>query len=159
RAYEEILRSLYADIGGKPSDIAFVTGIHDHELAALYHHAIASVVASYAEGFSIPLLESIACGCPALASDCPAHVELVPQPEALFASDDTDRLAGLMARMRNDTHARRQLLESQRPMPAHFAEQRVAARFWRRVMEGHRTWRAAPMVATRCKPRLAFITP
>ena len=61
-----------------------VPGIHDlaqklnliqtgyverRELAALFRHAHAFIMASLYEGFGLPLVEAMACGCPVIASD------------------------------------------------------------------------------------------
>jgi glycosyltransferase involved in cell wall biosynthesis len=48
----------------------------DGELAWLYRHCRAVVVPSLAEGFSLPLIEALACDAPVLASSIPVHREV-----------------------------------------------------------------------------------
>jgi glycosyltransferase involved in cell wall biosynthesis len=48
----------------------------DHELAWLYRHAEAVLVPSLAEGFSLPLIEALACNTPVVASDLEVHREV-----------------------------------------------------------------------------------
>lgn len=48
----------------------------DQELAWLYRHCRAVVVPSLAEGFSLPLIEALACDAPVLASAIPVHREV-----------------------------------------------------------------------------------
>jgi glycosyltransferase involved in cell wall biosynthesis len=48
----------------------------DCELAWLYRHCRAVVVPSLAEGFSLPLIEALACDAPVLASAIPVHREV-----------------------------------------------------------------------------------
>lgn len=58
---------------GSVIDKGFVS---DSELAELYKGAAAMVFPSLYEGFGIPLIESMACGCPVIASDIPVFREL-----------------------------------------------------------------------------------
>ena len=48
----------------------------DGQLAWLYRHCTAVLVPSLAEGFSLPLIEALACDAPVLASDLPVHREI-----------------------------------------------------------------------------------
>lgn len=48
----------------------------DAQLAWLYRHCRAVLVPSLAEGFSLPLIEALACDAPVLASDLPVHREI-----------------------------------------------------------------------------------
>jgi glycosyltransferase involved in cell wall biosynthesis len=56
--------------------IIFLNAVDDELLAALYTHATASVFPSLAEGFGLPILESITFGCPVICSDIPVFHEL-----------------------------------------------------------------------------------
>jgi len=54
------------------------------DLPALYRHASLTLATSRLEGFGIVPLEAAACGCPVVATDIPAHVEVLG-PGALYA--------------------------------------------------------------------------
>ncbi|MCL5947280.1 MAG: glycosyltransferase family 4 protein [Chloroflexi bacterium] len=56
--------------------IIWAGSLSDDELAALYTHAACYVSTASAEGFGLPLLEALACGCPVLATDIPPHREI-----------------------------------------------------------------------------------
>lgn len=79
------------------------SGVDDESLARLYNRAVAFVYPSRCEGFGIPLLEAMACGCPVVASDIPAFREVaqeaayyfpLDQPAALLAALDQALTAG-----------------------------------------------------------------
>ena len=57
--------------------------VSDAQLKALYQHASCFVFPSYYEGFGIPPLEAMACGCPVIASTA-AAVREVCGPAALY---------------------------------------------------------------------------
>lgn len=48
----------------------------DAQLSWLYRHCRALLVPSLSEGFSLPLIEALACDAPVLASDLPVHREI-----------------------------------------------------------------------------------
>ncbi len=69
-------------------------GVDDLALRRLYNDAVAFVYPSLDEGFGIPLLEAMMCGCPIVASRIPAAVEVAADCPIYF--DPTDE-AGLSA--------------------------------------------------------------
>ena len=56
--------------------VIFAGRLDNQELLNLYHAAHAFVSPSVYEGFGLPPLEAMACGCPCLISDIPAHREV-----------------------------------------------------------------------------------
>lgn len=62
-----------AGIGGSVRHVGRPT---DRELAALYRAAAGFIYPSLYEGFGIPLLEAMGCGCPVIASDIPSSREV-----------------------------------------------------------------------------------
>ena len=90
-------------LAGAPEEAAderirFVGRLDDAAVAGLLREACALVFASRYEGFGLPLLEGMASGCPVLASDCAAAVEVCGGAAEHFGCDDDVRLAALMER-------------------------------------------------------------
>ena len=57
------------------ADVVRPVGQSDEQLAALYSAAVACLVPSLYEGFGLPVLEAMQCGCPVIASRDPALME------------------------------------------------------------------------------------
>ncbi|MDR3401959.1 MAG: glycosyltransferase family 1 protein [Chthoniobacter sp.] len=78
--------------------------VSDAELRALYEAAIALVYPSRYEGFGLPPLEAMGCGCPVVVSDQAALMEVVGNSgaAAVCGMDDADGLAVLMGRLAGD---------------------------------------------------------
>jgi glycosyltransferase involved in cell wall biosynthesis len=70
-AQEELARQL-----GVRDSIRILPHISRHVLAAVYRRAAFLLLTSDAEGFGLPLVEAMACGCPVLASDLPVLREI-----------------------------------------------------------------------------------
>ena len=67
-----------------PGRVIQAQEIGDAELAALYTGARATIFASLAEGFGLPPLEALACGCPVVTSDLPVLREVLGPEAALY---------------------------------------------------------------------------
>lgn len=118
----DVLVEAFAQIGGaslvltgapferfRARDGVIVTGfVDDEELAALYRGAMALVMPSREEGFGLPALEAMACGCAVITSNAPALVEITGDA-ALHVQPDADALRDAMWRMASDDALRRSL--------------------------------------------------
>lgn len=74
-------------------DIIVLYFIQDRELAALYHHAKCFILPSLHEGFGIPVIEAMACGCPVVASNVSSLPEIVKDAGILIDPGNTEALA------------------------------------------------------------------
>jgi len=71
----------------------------DRDLAALYGACTCSAFPSLAEGFGMPLLESMACGAACVVSDHPVLVELGQENCVAVPATDADALADALLRL------------------------------------------------------------
>ncbi len=136
--YREAIRKHYEAMGGNVAKLIFEHGVSDLELADWYHEALATICSSHIEGFSLPVIEGIACGSPVLASDCEAHRELITDSATRFPSTDDVALRGLMFRVLTEAGYRKQLIDQQRDVPTRFYKDKVAAKFWEPILAGYR---------------------
>jgi glycosyltransferase involved in cell wall biosynthesis len=66
--------------------------VDDRYLCRLYNQASVFIYPSLYEGFGIPLLEAIACGCPIAASRIPSTLEVAENYPHYFDAHDTENL-------------------------------------------------------------------
>lgn len=81
------------------------------ELRYLYRHAAATVMPTRFEGFGLPAVEALLCGCPLVASDLPAIRELVGEHALYFDAMRLDELVAALERVLDDDALRARLVE------------------------------------------------
>jgi glycosyltransferase involved in cell wall biosynthesis len=101
--------------------------VSDDELAALYRGAIALVMPSREEGFGLPALEAMACGCAAITSNAAALVEITGDA-ALHVDPAIDALATAMQRVASDFALRETLAQRGIERAKNFTWMRCAER-------------------------------
>ena len=87
--------------GGDPAGQAVVPlgRVSDAELRALYEAAFCLVFPSRYEGFGLPPLEAMTCGCPVIAADAAAVPEVCGDAALWFDNDGPRRLPEALARL------------------------------------------------------------
>ena len=83
----------------------------DALLAALYRRAVALVYPSRYEGFGIPPLEAMQCGCPVICAPTSSLPEVVGDAAAFFDPDSPDELAARIRSVAEDATLRATLIE------------------------------------------------
>ena len=81
----------------------------DLELASLYNGAAAFCFPSLQEGFGIPILEAMACGCPAVISDIPVFHEVGGDAAEYFEPSSAESLAHKISIVLEDSERRKKL--------------------------------------------------
>jgi len=160
------LETMHLLSNGNRSRLEFRRGITDDDLEALYRFAKVSVSCSKIEGFSLPVIEAIACGCPMLVSDNAAHRELIQDENNLFHGSDIERLSVLIHNVVKSSTLRRSMLDSQIEVPKRFTARKVTEAFWVPICRGIRqlklSVRKGSVVRERKtarRPRLAILSP
>jgi len=111
--------------GGSKTD-ARIEGIHrvghvsDPELRALYEQAVALVFPSRYEGFGLPPVEAMTCGCPVIISNQQALREVCGDAALHCNADAADELARLMRLVHDDPARRTEMIAAGRARASQF---------------------------------------
>jgi glycosyltransferase involved in cell wall biosynthesis len=76
-----------------PEGVESLGTVTPEHLASLYRRAACLVYPSLYEGFGLPVLEAMACGCPVAASDVGAIPEVAGEAAVLFDPTDVEAMA------------------------------------------------------------------
>jgi glycosyltransferase involved in cell wall biosynthesis len=102
--------------------------VTDAELRALYEHAVALAFPSRYEGFGLPPIEAMMCGCPVIVSDQPALVEVAGDAALHCGMDDVDTLAKLIRAVDSEPALRSKLAAAGRERASRFTWAATARR-------------------------------
>ncbi len=95
---------------GLHHDELVVTGfVREATLRSLYQTAELHFFASLSEGFGMPIVEAIACGCPVISSNTTSMPDVVGWEPGLFDPTDIDAMASLVTKALTDTAYRAEL--------------------------------------------------
>jgi glycosyltransferase involved in cell wall biosynthesis len=79
-----------------PEGVESLGSVPAEQLASLYRRAACLVYPSLYEGFGLPVLEAMACGCPVAASNAGAIPEIAGDAAVLFDPTDVEAMAAAM---------------------------------------------------------------
>jgi glycosyltransferase involved in cell wall biosynthesis len=85
-------------------------GVFDAELAHLYHAAGVLTLPSHYEGFGLPPLEAMHCGCPVVTSNRGSLPEIVGDAGIMLEADEVEPWAEAIARVLGDESLRAQMI-------------------------------------------------
>lgn len=100
--------------------------VSDAELAQIYAQATALVYVSLMEGFGLPILEAMACGCPVITSNLSSMPEVAGDAACLVDPTDSGAIAAAMQRLLDDETWRDDLGRRGRARAAEFSWARTA---------------------------------
>jgi glycosyltransferase involved in cell wall biosynthesis len=88
--------------------IHFAGFIDDNDLAAIYSGALGFIFPSLYEGFGLPVLEAMQCGCPVISSNTSSLPEVVGEAGFLVSPTDTDTLCEYIVKLDSSNDLRAQ---------------------------------------------------
>jgi alpha-1,3-rhamnosyl/mannosyltransferase len=97
---------------GLQDRVIWLGHVPDEELAWLYNAATLMVYPSLYEGFGLPILEAMVCGCPVICSDRASMPEVAGDAALLVNPEDEIDLAEKIRQLMEDEPLRRQLASS-----------------------------------------------
>lgn len=103
------LESLESTLGGERGQIVLTGFVPQEDLVALYSLADAFVLPSIYEGFGMPPLEAMACGCPVIVSNCGSLPEVVGDAALFINPEDPGSLVAAIARLEGNPSLRYEL--------------------------------------------------
>jgi glycosyltransferase involved in cell wall biosynthesis len=93
------------------SSIHLLGFVPDSDLGCFYRNASLFVYPSFMEGFGIPPLEAMQCGCPVLTSNTSSLPEVVRYPEMMFDPNDVNEIVTKCLSILKDSKARTKNIE------------------------------------------------
>jgi glycosyltransferase involved in cell wall biosynthesis len=117
--------------GGKPLDhenLVLAGYVTDGELRALYERAECFLYPSFYEGFGLPPLEAMHCGCPVVVSRRASLPEVCGPAARYCDPDDSHDIANQVRTVLSSADLRRELVEAGRERAAGFSWADAASR-------------------------------
>lgn len=111
---------------GLEGEVIFVDWVSDEDLAGYYSSATALVMPSLYEGFGLPLIEAMACGCPVIASNSSSLPEVAGDAGLLIDPHDPHGLAEAMRQVITEPALRAELIEKGFKRTQRFSWERAA---------------------------------
>ena len=132
-----------------PANVEILGYVRDEELKALYENALGLVFPSIYEGFGLPVLEAMRCGCPVLSSDAAALPETAGEAALYFDPRNPARFAGQLRIFLADSALRDDLRRKGYQRAARFTWEDTARRALEILVESrsasHRTASEKPV--------------
>ncbi len=106
--------------------VCYTGYLSDQELATLYSGARAFVYPSFYEGFGLPVLEAMACGCPVITSTLSSLPEVAGNAGILCDPHDIQQLADAIQSIYESDERYQQMSKASRQRAGHFSWEKCA---------------------------------
>jgi glycosyltransferase involved in cell wall biosynthesis len=111
---------------GLQEKVRHLTGVFDEELAHLYHAAGVLVTPSHYEGFGLPALEAMHCGCPVSVSSRGSLTEVAGEAGLQLSMDDEAVWTAALHRVLTASDLRQKMIERGHAQAKTFSWQKAA---------------------------------
>jgi glycosyltransferase involved in cell wall biosynthesis len=124
-----------------PPATTYLGRVNDRELRALYEAARCLVYPSLYEGFGLPPLEAMTCGCPVVAADATSLPEVCGDAAVYCDPRDPEDIIAKIERVMTDDGLRNALGQRGRARAEAFTWERAARELWSAIVTapGNRT--------------------
>jgi len=92
-------------------DILFIGWIDDSELVQLYNQALLFAYPTVFEGFGLPVLEAMSCGCPVISTDTSSIPEIIINSKYLVEVDNIKELSDKISQVIDDKDLRERMIK------------------------------------------------
>lgn len=106
--------------------VKFLNNIPEADLAAMYQSAVFSAYISVFEGFGLPVIESMACGCPVLTSKVSVLPETAGDAAVLCNPAKIDEIAQKVLSLLENENLRKEIIEKGKQRANHFHPEEYA---------------------------------
>lgn len=118
-----------------PSCVTYVGAVTDGQLRALYENAGCFLYPSLYEGFGLPPLEAMTCGCPVIVARTASFPEVLGDAVLYCDPQSPDSLAAQIVRVMTDHDLREELRARGFVHAARYTWARCAQEIWKHVLE------------------------
>ena len=107
---KEILKKKIFELGLE-QNVLHLPDVTDEDLVHFYNAALALLFVSFSEGFGLPLVEAMNCGCPAVIANCSSLPEISGSSSILIDPFDPESIRYGMLKIIDDSQLRKSLTE------------------------------------------------
>lgn len=124
----EAFRKYAREVGLTEDELVLTGRVTDEQIAGLYRMSTGMVFPSWHEGFGLPVLEAIHCGCPVIGANASSIPEVVGVRKALFNPYSVGSISAKLSHFLSDENFRSELKYHQALHAQNFSWQRTARR-------------------------------
>jgi glycosyltransferase involved in cell wall biosynthesis len=117
--------------GERPANMRLLGRIGDDDLSKALRSALCFLFPSRIEGFGLPAVEAMTCGCPVVSSDAPCMPEVLGDAALYAGPDDESGWIGAVGRLQADPALRQGLVEKSRQQAARYSWRGIAETYLR----------------------------